>query len=67
MELDISDSKSIDNFISKLKQQNHKIDILVDNAGVAAKKDEWSVDALDWTLKTVKLIFYDRTFMAQLN
>jgi NADP-dependent 3-hydroxy acid dehydrogenase YdfG len=55
--LDVSDTKAIDQFISSLKDKNIKIDILVNNAGVAAKKDEWSVDLLDWTLKTVSSLF----------
>jgi NADP-dependent 3-hydroxy acid dehydrogenase YdfG len=67
IELDVSDSKSIDNFLSKLKQKNLKIDILVDNAGVSANKDEWSVESLNWTLKTVKIMFYGRIFMAPSN
>jgi len=54
--LDVSDSKSIDEFVSMLKEKNVKIDVLMNNAGVAGKKDDWGVDVLDWTFKTVRFL-----------
>jgi hypothetical protein len=30
-----------------------KIDVLMNNAGVAGKKDDWGLDVLDKTFKTV--------------
>ena len=40
--LDISDSKSIDAFIEVVKQKYSPVQVLVNNAGVAAKGDNFS-------------------------
>jgi short-subunit dehydrogenase involved in D-alanine esterification of teichoic acids len=40
--LDISDSKSIDDFVSVVKQKYGQIQVLVNNAGIAAKGDEFN-------------------------
>jgi NAD(P)-dependent dehydrogenase (short-subunit alcohol dehydrogenase family) len=52
-QLDVSDPKSIDAFIPLIKQKYQHIDVLVNNAGVAAKGDAFDVDVYNFTFSTV--------------
>ena len=49
----MSDAKSIEAFIPLVKEKYHYIDVLVNNAGVAAKGDAFDVDVFDYTFATV--------------
>jgi len=51
-QLDITDSKSQDNFCSWVTNTYGKINILVNNAGVAVKGDKFDTEVFDWTMKT---------------
>ena len=52
-QLDVSDTKSIDSFIPLIKEKYQHIDVLVNNAGVAAKGDAFDVDVYNFTFGTV--------------
>ena len=51
--LDISDSKSIDAFVDVVKQKYSPVSVLVNNAGVAAKGDNFGLEEVKWTFQTV--------------
>jgi NAD(P)-dependent dehydrogenase (short-subunit alcohol dehydrogenase family) len=51
--LDVSDFKSIDDFVALIKQKYGKIDVLVNNAGVAAKGDAFDSEVVKFTFQTV--------------
>ena len=56
--LDVSDSKSIDEFIPIIKQKYQHVDVLVNNAGIAAKGDAFDLDVFQFTFQTVIFIIY---------
>ena len=64
--LDVSDSKSIDEFVEVMKKKYNQIDVLVNNAGVALKGDQFDVEGIKWTYQTVTFLLF-RTTMALLN
>jgi NADP-dependent 3-hydroxy acid dehydrogenase YdfG len=64
--LDISDSKSIDEFVANIKQKYGQVDVLVNNAGVAAKGDEFDSAVVKFTFQTVMLSLF-RITMELLN
>jgi NAD(P)-dependent dehydrogenase (short-subunit alcohol dehydrogenase family) len=51
--LDVSDSKSIEEFVGTIKQKYQQIHCLVNNAGVAVKGDAFDVEGIKWTFQTV--------------
>ena len=53
-QLDVSDSKSIDAFIDRVKQNYKQIHALINNAGVAAKGDDFDSNVYNMTMNTVK-------------
>ncbi len=65
--LDVSDTNSIDAFIPLIKEKYQHIDVLVNNAGIAAKGDAFDVDVFNLTLSTVIYLVYSRTFLEQLS
>lgn len=65
-QLDISNSKSIDEFVQVVKQKYKTIDVLVNNAGVAAKGDAFDSEVIKFTFDTVKSSLL-RTSTEQLN
>ena len=52
-QLDVTDDKSVDDFIKMVGEKYEKIDVLINNAGVATKGDSWGPDVVDFTFKTV--------------
>ena len=52
LQLDITDIKSREIFINFLIEKYKKIDVLVNNAGVAKKGDEFNTSVFDFTLQT---------------
>lgn len=55
-QLDVSDTQSIDAFIPLVKQKYQHIDVLVNNAGVAAKGDAFDLDVFNFTFSTVIIL-----------
>jgi carbonyl reductase 1 len=51
--LDLSDFESIEDFVALIKQKYGKIDVLVNNAGVAAKGDAFDSEVVKFTFQTV--------------
>jgi len=51
-QLDISDSKSIDNFVEWVSKNYGKVDALINNAGMAFKGDAFGADVVATTFKT---------------
>jgi NAD(P)-dependent dehydrogenase (short-subunit alcohol dehydrogenase family) len=51
-QLDINDSMSRSNFANFIAEKYSQIDVLVNNAGVAKKGDEFNTDVFDFTLST---------------
>lgn len=64
--LDVSDFKSIEEFIALIKQKYGKIDVLVNNAGVAAKGDAFDTEVVKFTFQTV-IQLLPRIFMELLS
>lgn len=56
--LDVSDFKSIEDFVALVKVKYGKIDVLVNNAGVAAKGDAFDADIIKWTYQTVYISLF---------
>lgn len=56
--LDVSDFKSIEDFVALVKEKYGKIDVLVNNAGVAAKGDAFDSDVIKWTYQTVNICLF---------
>ncbi len=53
----MSDSGSIEKFITMIKSKyTQKIDVLLNNAGVAVKGDAFDTDVFDFTFKTVYIL-----------
>jgi NAD(P)-dependent dehydrogenase (short-subunit alcohol dehydrogenase family) len=52
MELDISNSSSIDSFISNLKTKYGQVDALINNAGIASKGDAFDENIVKTTFQT---------------
>lgn len=52
-QLDVSDSASIDAFINVVKDKYKKIDVVINNAGVAAKGDAFDSEVVKFTFATV--------------
>ena len=57
----MSDSKSIDEFVGRVKEKFGRVDVLVNNAGVQVagatlREDmgEVNSEVVDWTLQTVR-------------
>ena len=48
-----------------LKNKYHSIDVLINNAGVAVKGDDFDTAVFDFTFQTVRIYLY-RTFMEPL-
>ena len=48
-ELDVSNANSIDSFINVVKDKYKHIDVVVNNAGVAAKGDAFDMDVVKFT------------------
>ena len=55
-QLDISDSKSIDAFLPRVQEKYKHIDVLINNAGVAAKGDSFDSEVFNMTFRTVNLL-----------
>ena len=51
--LDVSNEESIDQFVKVVGEKYKKVDVLVNNAGVAAKGDSFSTEVFDFTFNTV--------------
>ena len=49
----MSDSASIDAFINVVKDKYKKIDVVINNAGVAAKGDAFDSEVVKFTFATV--------------
>ena len=56
IELDISNSDSIDKFIQEFTTRFHQADILINNAAVAVKSDDFNLEVVQFTFKPN---FYD--------
>ena len=52
-QLDISDFQSIDAFVPRIQQKYQKVDVLINNAGAAAKGDAFDSDVFNMTFNTV--------------
>ena len=52
LQLDITDPKSRAEFIKAISEKFGKIDVLVNNAGVAKKGDDFDTSVFDFTIKT---------------
>ena len=53
--LDISDSKSIDEFVAVVREKYKEVDVLVNNAGIAWGENQVDEDTLKATFSTVRL------------
>lgn len=53
----MSDKKSINNFVQVVAEKYKTIDVLINNAGVARKGDEFNEEVATWTFATV-IYFY---------
>ncbi|CAD8157178.1 unnamed protein product [Paramecium octaurelia] len=51
IELDISNSNSIDKFIQEFTTRFHQADILINNAAVAVKSDDFNLEVVQYTFK----------------
>jgi len=51
--LDVSDSKSIDQFVEIVKQKYQPIHVLVNGAVVAATQEAFDSEVIRWTFQTV--------------
>lgn len=54
--LDVTKADSIQNFINTVAEKYKQIDVLINNAGVAAKGDAFDKEVLDFTFGTVTLL-----------
>ena len=52
-QLDVSNDKSIENFVKVVDEKYKKIDVLLNNAGVAAKGDAFDSDVVNFTFGVV--------------
>ena len=51
-ELDLSDEQSIDSFVASFQEKFGHADVLVNNAGIATKGDDFSAEIVANTFKT---------------
>jgi NADP-dependent 3-hydroxy acid dehydrogenase YdfG len=67
-QLDVSDNKSIHNFVQTVADKYKTIDVLINNAGVARKGDEFNEEVATWTFATVvyllslEFLWYDQFY-----
>ena len=61
-QLDVSNSESIDAFVKLAEEKYKTIDVLINNAGVAAKGDAFDSDVAQMTFSTVTTIIYLELF-----
>ena len=64
--LDVSDSKSIEQFVETIKQKYNEIHVLVNNAGVLDRSENIDSKIVKWTFQTVNPILF-RISTAQLS
>lgn len=65
-QLDVTDQKSIQGFVHIVAEKYKTIDVLINNAGVAAKGDAFDEEVAKFTFSTVSISVICRTFMALL-
>ncbi len=56
--LDVTDKKSIQNFVQLVAEKYKTVDVLINNAGVARKGDEFNEEVAQWTFATVLLFLF---------
>ena len=56
--LDVSDSKSIEQFLEIIRQKYKEIHVLVNNAGVLDRSENIDSQTVKWTFQTVILILF---------
>ena len=56
--LDVTDKKSIQNFVQLVAEKYKTVDVLINNAGVARKGDEFNEEVAQWTFATVHLLLF---------
>lgn len=64
--LDVSDPASIASFVPNIKGKFNQIDVIINNAGVAAKGDDFGPEVVQFTFPTVSIFLY-RISMGQLT
>lgn len=57
-QLDVTDKKSIQNFVQLVADKYKTVDVLINNAGVARKGDEFNEEVAQWTFATVLLFLF---------
>jgi NAD(P)-dependent dehydrogenase (short-subunit alcohol dehydrogenase family) len=65
-QLDVSNKESVEQFIKVIEDKYKNIDVLLNNAGVAAKGDSFDSDVANFTFTTVFYVLLLRIFTERL-
>ena len=63
-QLDVADPASVDSFVKVVGEKYKAVDVLINNAGVAAKGDAFDEEVVKFTFGTVTTLLF-RIFMEQ--